>query len=237
MYFLFSTLLLSFIILSRAENLFSSELDERQSDVDIFSSDEQGPLNSNLISLAGNSDEPVLSFADGQSNMDMFNTDPANNIPLENWIVAEGSGDPNQLQSSCETEGVAPNDGLQARSASCASTDANGQIVIPKVFQDPEGALRGAASNKPEEKPMLSSLDLLLFDAGGQCPPVYPIPCCSDYNMGLRYSYGNSRIRYFLYPEDCIIRKLLFLWPLWSVNYQMRWATVLPPITDEDSLG
>lgn len=203
-----------------AEDLFSPGFSEPGSDYNLFSSEGLNSFDADSNDLAGNLNEPIFGSADEATNLDALTGDPDMYIPLDNLVVADGLVDPDALQSFCATEGSVPNDVLRARdSSSCPSIEGQEQIQLPDLFQDPESAWPrllpklSSPSDKKEVGPFNSIfkfLDNLTGGGGGECPPDYPIRCCSDQISGYQY-FVDAPSLYYIRPADCLFSMFLVL--------------------------
>lgn len=203
-----------------AENLFSPGFSEPGSDYDLFSSEGLSPLDANSNDLAGNLNEPIFGSADAPINLDTLTGDPDMYIPLDMLAAADGSVDSNALQSSCATEGSVPNDVLRTRdSLSCPSIEGQDKIQLPDLFQDPESVWPrllpklSSPSDKKGVRPFNSIFqffDELTGGGGGECPPDYPIRCCTDQISGYAYFVATPSI-YYIRPADCLFSMFLVL--------------------------
>ena len=195
-------------IASGAENLFSPDLSQPISDVDLFTSGELTPL------LNSNVNEPISGFTEEDVKMDTLADNSGTFIPLENLNIADGLVDPNLLQSSCQTEGSVMDDALQARDTSCPPNGGKESIAVPDLFRDPEAGWprflpqKKKASSEPQGLTALDSLlNFLGLGEGTRCPPDYPIRCCSDFLSGWSYFF-DARPLYYIHPFDCSASEL-----------------------------
>ena len=214
-----SLLLMSFLLnlsyvssIPQADDIFSAGLDEPDFDLDLLSSDELSPLEFNFNDLAENPDESIFSTSDEATIMDPFIVHADAHTASDNLLFDDGLVDLNQLQSLCGTEGSVSNDVLKARDdSSCPSTEGTENIKVPDLFQDSEAWWRKfpPQQNRPAKKQDATPLDSILrifggFGGGADCPPEYPIRCCTDLISGFVPSL------YFIKPVDCITSMLPF---------------------------
>lgn len=211
-------LLVSFIVnlkfvhsLPQPDDIFSSGLSEPVSDLDLFSSEELNSLDPNFNDLSGNPDEPIFSPSDVATILDPLPVSADVYTPSDNLVVADGSVDTNQLQSFCGTKGSVSKDALKARDdSSCSPIEGKEKTRVPDLFQDPESWWRKfpLQQNPPSEKQGATPLDSFFkffqgLGGGAQCPPDYPIRCCTDLISNYNDFY-NPRTLYYIKPLDCI---------------------------------
>lgn len=204
----------------RPDDMFSLGLGEPDSDFDLFSPEEPNFSDSGFNDLTGNPDEVIFSPSD-----DFIATDPLTGhadagTPLEDLFMTDNLMDFDQLQSSCETKGSVSNNVLKARDgSSCPSTEKNGNIELPDLFQDPEALWRKNPQQQPppSEKQAASPLGSLLrmFERIGEetkCPPDFPVRCCTDLISGYTPSSQGPTL-YYIKPVDCLASMFPFLFP------------------------
>lgn len=198
-------------------------------DLNLFSPEGSDPLNVGSFDIAYNSD---LGDAGNEpnSNVNDFALDPNDNLDAGLTITTLGldgsltgseisSDDLDLLQdpsnaislqaASCGTEnGEGSNNVLRAREDGplCKNRDTGETLNLPlDLLRDSEAALRRLfePKQKPGKEPLIELLPPFSSDDSNNCPPPFPVRCCTD-QLGAFDSIAGLRALYLITPTTCV---------------------------------